>query len=210
MKGTGNHNRSPQGEPPTNHIAYEQGVEQHLINFMRVVDRAIWENHSRASNLPMILCAADAHHPPFHAITQNINLLRDGIRVDPHALSTDRIRDEAWKIVAPHYQRRIDQIVDAFRTARAQNLASDALETVTQAASTGRVATLLLDATKHIPGYLDPLTGQLQYGSPEQESRLDDVLDETAERVLRMGGQVLVIPPGTMPSNTGIAAIYRY
>jgi hypothetical protein len=37
-----------------------------------------------------------------------------------------------------------------------------------------------------------------------------DILDDLAERVLKTGGQVIVAPKGSMPTATGLAAIFRY
>jgi hypothetical protein len=38
----------------------------------------------------------------------------------------------------------------------------------------------------------------------------DDVLDDLAEMVLRQDGHVLILPDNAMPTDTGVAAIYRY
>jgi hypothetical protein len=211
LNGAGNYGRTAIAKPSTREVDLDHEHDAELIRFMRVVDRAIWENHSRQANLPLILCAAAADHPLFMRLSQNDNLMPVGVKLDPHRQSAERIREEAWKIVAPRYQKRVEEIVDAFRTARAQNLASDRPETVTEAAASGRVATLLVDSTKHIRGMVDPVTGYLlREARPEEESIMGDVMDETAERVLRTGGQVLVIPPDVMPTDSGMAAIYRY
>ena len=42
------------------------------------------------------------------------------------------------------------------------------------------------------------------------DPKTDDLLDDMAEAVMRTGGQVLVVPPELMPTDTGLAAIYRY
>ena len=39
---------------------------------------------------------------------------------------------------------------------------------------------------------------------------VDDLLDDLAELVLRMGGQVQVVPADRMPTQTGVAATYRF
>lgn len=38
----------------------------------------------------------------------------------------------------------------------------------------------------------------------------DDLLDDLGELVERMGGEVLVVPAGQLPGQTGLAAIFRY
>lgn len=39
---------------------------------------------------------------------------------------------------------------------------------------------------------------------------VDDVLDDLAELVMRQGGEVVVVPDERMPSETGLAAVYRF
>jgi hypothetical protein len=40
--------------------------------------------------------------------------------------------------------------------------------------------------------------------------RVDDLLDDIAELVLRKGGEVVVVPSEKMPTPAGVAAIYRF
>jgi len=42
------------------------------------------------------------------------------------------------------------------------------------------------------------------------EPGVGDILDDLAERVLRTGGQAIVAPKGSMPTATGLAAVFRY
>jgi hypothetical protein len=39
---------------------------------------------------------------------------------------------------------------------------------------------------------------------------VDDILDDLAELTLKAGGEVVVVPGERMPTDTGVAAIYRY
>ena len=76
-------------------------------------------------------------------------------------------------------------------------------------AASGRVATLLIEADRHIPGRLDPATGAIEFDDLA-DPEVDDLLDDVAEAVLRTGGEVVVVPAERMPTQTGIAAIYRF
>jgi hypothetical protein len=40
--------------------------------------------------------------------------------------------------------------------------------------------------------------------------KVDDLLDDMGELVMKFGGEVIVIPAAKMPSEKGLAAIYRY
>ena len=73
----------------------------------------------------------------------------------------------------------------------------------------GRIATLLIEADRQIPGTLDDATGAItldELANPE----VDDLLDDLGERVLKTGGEVVLVPSGRMPTQTGIAATYRF
>ena len=68
---------------------------------------------------------------------------------------------------------------------------------------------LLIEADRQIPGRIDPATGQINAGDIA-DPEVDDVLDDLAEHVLRIKGDVVLVPAERMPSTTGAAAIYRY
>jgi hypothetical protein len=68
---------------------------------------------------------------------------------------------------------------------------------------------LLVEAERRIPGRIDPVTGHIEQADL-MDPEIDDILDDLAENVLRMKGEVVVLPAESMPSITGLAAIYRF
>ena len=80
---------------------------------------------------------------------------------------------------------------------------------VAQAAVQSRVGSLLVEAERRIPGHLDKTTGRITFGNLE-DTQVDDLLDDVAELVLRKGGSVVVVPAADMPSQTGVAAAFRF
>jgi hypothetical protein len=177
--------------------------------FFRAVDRGIAEHHSRPTGLPLILAALPEHHGHFHDVSQNPLLLPDGIKIDPEALTLDELREKAWQVMEPSYRARLAQLVDQFHVARARALASGDLSDIAVAAVNGRVATLLVEGDRHVGGRLDPVSGRVSLDDIV-DPEVDDVLDDVAERTLRTSGEVIVVPPSGMPTDTGLAAIYRY
>lgn len=178
--------------------------------FFRAVDRAVLEHHSRPSGLPLILAALPEHHHMFHELSHNPFLIDESIDVHPDSLdSIDEFRERVWQTIEPHYLARLAGLVETFGNSRARGLAADDLAEVARAVVGGRVATLLIEARREIPGRVDTATGELEFdelSSPE----FDDVLDDLGATTLRMGGEVVVVPTERMPTGTGIAAIYRY
>lgn len=72
-----------------------------------------------------------------------------------------------------------------------------------------RVATLLIEADREIIGQIHDGSGNVHLGTTDHPQS-DDLLDDLGERVLKMGGQVFVVPAERMPTATGAAAICRY
>lgn len=174
--------------------------------FLRAVDRAILEHHSRPTRLPLILAALPENQSFFRSITHNPFLVAGEVTVHPDAVTIDALRERAWAVMEPHYRRRVAGLVEMYGAARANELGDDDLDQVAASAVAARVGTLLTEADRQIPGRIDPETGAIVLGG----GAVDDVLDDIAEVVLKNGGQVVIVPAEEMPTQTGVAAIYRF
>jgi hypothetical protein len=200
-----------QGSTPMHHGqgGKKDEVEIDADRFFRAIDRAVLEHHSKPSGLPLILAALPEHHARFRQVSHNPFLMAEGITINPEALSIDQLRERAWQVVAPQYQARLTTLADEFAAAKPKGLGSDDLAQVAQAASAGRVATLLIEADRQIAGRLDGATGGIELDHLSHP-RVDDLLDDLGELVEKMGGKVQVIPADQIPTQTGLAAIYRH
>jgi hypothetical protein len=184
----------------------EVGVD--IERFFRVVDRAICEAHSKPSELPLILAALPEYHSHFREISHNPYLLEDAIQKNADSMTCDQLRDEAWKLMEPRYHARLREILDMFHAQKARALATDDLTHAVEFATDGRVGTLILEADRRIPGHIE---GRMpRRAVVRDDPAAGDILDDLAERVLKTGGQVIVAPLGSMPTDTGLAAIFRY
>lgn len=185
-------------------------VDKDAERFFRAVDRAVLEHHSQPSGLPLFLAALTEHHHTFHEVSHNPFLQSEGIDVHPDSLaSIDELRQRAWQLVEPTYLKRLADLVEEFGNARSKGLGGDDIQEVGKAIADGRVATALIEARREIPGRINGETGEVTFealDSPE----VDDLLDELAAFTLRMGGKVIIVPKERMPTDTGIAATYRF
>lgn len=184
-------------------------IDKDSERFFRAVDRAIMESHAAAPALPLILAALPEYHAAFRAISHNPQLVEQAISGNPDALSMDELRARAWEIIEPTFAARLQGLLDDFLSAHPRSLASDNLSDVAMAALGGRVRTLLVDADRTVAGTVDHNTGRVTLGALD-DPHTDDVVDDLAEMVIRMGGDVVVVPSDRMPSITGVAAIYRF
>jgi hypothetical protein len=191
------------------HGGKAEEVDVDTERFFRAVDRIVLDQVSRPSELPLLLAALPEYHTPFRELSHNPFLLEEGIEGNPEAFDAEALRDKAWQVLEPRYLGRLAELVDRYGTAKARALASDEVEPVARAAIEGRVGVLLVEADRQVPGRLGAATGEIEPGSAVRPDA-DDVLDDLAEAVLRTKGEVVVVPEARMPSQTGVAAIFRY
>ena len=182
-----------------------------LERFFRVVDKAVYDYHGRRGDLPLYLAADVDYHARFQKASHHPRLQKEGVRINPDAVevNTERLRKEMEAIITPAADAQTAEMVEQYGNAKAQQLGSDDLKKVGEAAAMGRVRLLFIDADQRVGGRVDPTTGGVKL-MKETNPDVDDVLDDLAELVLRNGGDVRVLPGDLHPSDTGAAAIFRY
>lgn len=192
------------------HGGRKDETEKDTERYFRVVANTIYEQYSKPSGWPLILAALTEHQSLFQKVNKNPLLLTNGIAINPSSVSTDKLAAMAWEIMEPEYNLKLESLVAIFEQARANGKGSDDYKEVAVAAVEGRVDTLIVEADRIIPVRITNLvTGNTQQ-KDMINPKVDDLLDDMGELVMKMGGQVMVLPSGKMPSETGLAAIFRY
>lgn len=184
-------------------------IDRDRDRFFREVDRAIHEHHSRQTRLPLILCALAEHQFHFRKLTHNPHLLPEGIEHDPSLLKQEELREKSWMVMQPRYLKRLEGFIDQFGESRGLGRATDRIEQIGQATREGRVATLLVEAERQIPGIVDKQEGKA-VPVEDDSATTPDLLDELTIWTLEQGGEVIAVPTERMPTQSGAAAIYRY
>jgi hypothetical protein len=191
------------------HAPQTNNVQADTDRFFRAVDQGILEHHSRPSGLPLMLAALAESIESFRRVSRNPFLMPGGILGDPGALSLEELRRSAWENIEPLYLARLEELKERFQTARARQDASADLSDIARAVVAGRVATLLVEADREIPGRFDRATGAIEF-APLSSPEVDDLIDDVMEATLRTGGEVIVVPAERMPTDTGLAATFRH
>jgi hypothetical protein len=177
--------------------------------FFRAVDGALIHYQRDRGQEPLLLAALPDHQHLFRSVSRNAALHAEGINLDPGALSSEQLREHAWALMLPRYLARLAGLVDRFNTAKANGSGSDGLNQVASAAAAGRIEILLLEADREIPGRFDPQTGVTRQAGAAAR-HVDDLLDDLGEQTIRTGGEVVIVPKERMPTDTGLAAIFRF
>lgn len=191
------------------HGSRKDEIDKDTERFFRYVDKLVLDKFSNPEKIPLILIGLTEHHGLFRNITSNPHLMEDGILKDYEALDIEEMRNEAWKVMEPYYLNKTKELVDRFKMEQAKFLATDDLAQIARAILEGRVDTLLVEADKIYPGKINEETGEIIRDKLENPE-FDDLLDDMAELVFKLNGNVVVLPKERMPSDTGAAAIYKF
>ncbi|MBK7669835.1 MAG: hypothetical protein IPJ24_00410 [bacterium] len=177
--------------------------------YFRAVDRAFSALYSGPTGLPVMLAALPEHQALFRHVSQNALLMPVGVGGNPRAHTEDSLRQQAWEALEPHYRASLDKLGEDYRTAVARRNGSADLSDAARAGIEGRVGTLLVEADRVIPGFIDRATGAIRPAGPDSP-QAEDMLDDLAEIVLGKGGTVVIVPADQMPTESGLAASYRF
>jgi hypothetical protein len=192
------------------HGGKKDEVDKDAERFFRIVADEIGEHFSKPTGYPLVLAGLPEHHNLFKKVNKNPHLLPNAVAINPDAVSIEKLTALAWEVMEPEYLNKLDSLVAGFEQSRSNDKGSDDYKAVAVAAVEGRVDTLLVEADRIIAIRVTNLvTGNTQK-KELQNPRVDDLLDDLGELVMKMGGQVMVLPQVKMPTTTGLAAIFRY
>ena len=198
----------------------QDDIDADTAIFLRYVDEFVHEKVSAHSNLPLLLAALPRLAAVFRSLSKNPFLLVEGIPKDTHLMPARELSQLVTPVINAARAARITREVDAFLQARAHDRGSGDLSDIARAAVTGRVAMLLIEQDRFEPGWLDPATGgilgdgevpsDLSRSGDQPAVRTADLFGMVAETVVLHGGSIVTLDKNAMPTESGVAAVYRY
>lgn len=191
------------------HDDAQSEIEKDTERYFRVVDDYVKENFSNESHLPLVLVSLPEHHALFHRVSKNSQLMAESIAASAEDLDKDEVRKKAHELITHLQRKKIDELKEKFASANAAKLATTDLVLTAKAAIEGRVGTLLLQSNYIEGGTIDRQTGNITRGDLTKPY-YDDILDDLAQLVIDMGGEVMMLKAEDMPGDSGLAAIFRY
>lgn len=162
--------------------------EEDLIKYFKYVDKLIFDNYSKLSKLPLILVALTENQGLFRKLSNNSYLMEEGINSSIKSLDESKLTTKAYEILDVINQEKIKNLADNFKQSAVNGLGSDDLHKIKKAVADKRIKIMMIEENRDISYDLDKVVTQ----------------------VLKDKGQIVVLTEEQMPSDTGIAAIYRF
>jgi hypothetical protein len=116
---------------------------------------------------------------------------------------------ELTKIANLRFDKHLQRMIQTYQDQKHLLLSSDGLETVAKALMEGRVSHLFIEKDHVIPGHLNLTQQKVMYWDLN-EPHTDDVLDDMLQLALTKGTTVYLLDKSKMPTQSGVAANFRY
>jgi len=184
-------------EPNDAILRYFQQVDSGLRTFLR-------DQHA-----PLVLAGVEYLLPIFRRANTYSHLLEEGVTGNPEGLRPDELRERAWPIVQPRFQRAQQAAADQYHHLVGTGRATGDISAIVTAAYDGRIDTLFVAVNVQQWGVFRPETREVEVHQ-EAVAGDEDLLDVAAAYTLSRRGTVYAVAPEYIPEATPAAAILRY
>ncbi|WP_164112104.1 MULTISPECIES: hypothetical protein [Sphingobacterium] len=205
---TDNHLHAAAGGSATLHGYMEITDEKEIDNerFFRMVDTAVYEYYSKPYDLPLYLATISENLHLFKKISKNPKLQQEHIELSATTASNSELLQSVRRIIEDQQSHESAHIIQLFKRAKAENLATDQLRQVAKQVMDARVEHLLLGKSRKIYGdiFLDERAVK-----PDPQSNID-ILNRLAILAHKTSAKTHIIHPGEFLLTEGAASVARY
>lgn len=205
---TDNHLHAAAGGSATLHGYMEITEEKEIDNerFFRIVDSAVYEYYSKPYDLPLYLATISENLHLFKKISKNPKLEQHPIELSATTASNAGLLQAVRRNIEDQQSLVSADIIQLFKKAKAENLATDQLRQVANQVMDARVAHLLLGKNRKIYGnvYLEERAVKT---NPQSNI---DILNRLAILAHKTGAKTHIIHPTEFLLTEGAASVARY
>lgn len=193
------------------HGVIAQHEEDDILRLYQQIDEALTPNLGDAQ-IPLLLAGGDDLVALYQEANTYPYLVDDtAIRANPAGLSREELHTKAWEILEPGFTEDRVEAQETYEmlAGRGSARATDDVGEAVSAAYFERVAILFVARDQEVWGRFDPETNAVVIDeAPTAEN--EDLLDLAALHTLMNGGMVYAVDARAMPSESSIAAVFRY
>jgi hypothetical protein len=181
-----------------------------LIEYLSRVADALLPSE-RIPARPVVLVAIPEIQGQFRALKRLHTLLEKGVPENPGAMNEGEMHRRAYGVIAPAFFEDRSKDRERFDAlfGEGNSRASITPKDIVGGAGFGRVEALFAAEEIHMWGAVDESSGEMtEHGQPQPGD--EELLDFAANKTIRNGGRVYVLPAADAPFAMPLAAIFRY
>jgi len=180
-----------------------------LAQYMKEIDRTLWQEVLSRENAPLLLVGVDYLLPIYKSVSTYNNIWEEGLTGSYEHEQPDVIYEKAKAIMQPYFDKQHKDAFENYMNKLATPLTTSMPDAVIRASYYGQVADLFVEKGCHIWGHFDPDANQLEMHAT-QEQNDDCLVDKAVMQTILHGGRVHIMDKEQMPNGSTIAALLRY
>ncbi|MFO7584057.1 MAG: hypothetical protein R6W69_04935 [Anaerolineales bacterium] len=181
-----------------------------IEQYFNLVDKGLKEIF-REQQAPLILAGVDYLLPIYRKASKYAHIMEEGIIGTPEHSRPEELQEQAWPIVETYFRQEMENVMEQYQQIAGTDKATDNLDEIFAAAFNGRVDKLLLSVETPVWGAFDDETGMVTHRSDVQSEENNlALIDFAAMKVLQNGGSIYALSQAEMPTDSPIAAVFRY
>lgn len=183
--------------------------KREILTFFKMLDNGVRKTIA-GSEKPLMFMGVDYLHAIYEEANHYPHLLEgEHVTGNPDQWSPDDIRTHSWDAVHERFEQPRRDAAGRFRELAGTGSTGEDLEEVIIAGSDGRVDTLFVALDRQRWGSYDPVQRTV-HDTLASDPEAEELLDRAAVEALRTGAAVFPVPADQVPSDSEVAAIYRY
>ena len=178
--------------------------DQHLANFFRVIDTAVFEI-LRNETCPLVLCGVEYERVMYKQNNSYQHLMEEGVQGSPEGLKGGDMHARALELVQEHFAGPAKKALQLWEKLGGSTRVASGFGDVVKAAFEGRIAHLFAAEGAQTMGVFDRNTMQMKV-----QGRQEDLVNAAALQTLAFGGDVFIVKPEHLPAGGQMNAILRF
>jgi len=183
-------------------------TKRNILRFFDQVSKGV-QKTLKEDTAPLVLAGVDYLHPIYRESNLYRNLLPEGIIGNPNGVSDKTLREQAWSIVKPYFERTQREAIADFNKLAGTGLTATGLTDVIPAAYHGRVRFLFITENIQQWGRFNIETDLVMiHKNPQNDD--EDLIDLAAFQTLNHAGTIYVTESSQVPGGAPVSAILRF
>lgn len=180
-----------------------------LERYLRQVADGL-DSYLSGGELPVVLMGLDDTLSIYRDVSNHPNVQDDVVHRNPDQLSAEELHAAAWPVIARRLEAEQQRVVDRFGELNGTGRASADPAKLADAASHGRIDTLMLRASPSCWEQASPGSPTvLQLGADDTFAHCE-LVERIAVDTLTNGGRIYAFAELPVPGDGDIAAVFRY
>ncbi|MFH0847699.1 MAG: hypothetical protein V1894_06590 [Chloroflexota bacterium] len=194
-------------------VYYGQGAasdsaKNAILRYFQQIDRGLRQFLGEEKS-PLVFAGVDYLLPIYQEANTYQHLLGSAVTGNPDTLSTEKLHQQALKLVKPVFEKAKEEALAEYRRIAGHGFTSTDIAEIVPAAYRGRVTTLFLVAGAEAWGTFDTTTNRVTlHDKPEPSDQ--DLIDFAAVYTITQKGTVYTLSSAKLIDNAEVAATFRY